>query len=144
MIRLLYAGPVSACFERVNDSPHYAPAPFEAYLDGEHRLTARTNVFSLFDLTPGTPEIYRRELLTKLFTVGYDVENNIMFGTDSMADDYNVDWVSGWIWRDNSIYRDLGVTEEAREKIYHANFERFLACEDVVHRIPEVNKKTAE
>lgn len=25
------------------------------------------------DLTPGTPEIYRRDLLTKLFTIGYDV-----------------------------------------------------------------------
>ncbi len=30
-----------------------------------------------FDLTPGTPVIYRRDLLTKLFTVGYDVPDNI-------------------------------------------------------------------
>ena len=26
-----------------------------------------------FDLTPGTPDIYRRDLLTKLYTIGYDV-----------------------------------------------------------------------
>ncbi len=95
-----------------------------------------------FDLTPGTPEIYRRDLLTKLFTVGYDVENNIMFGTDSMADEYDVDWVSGWIARDDAIYRDLGVTDAVREKIYRENFMRFLACGDVDHRIPEVNKKS--
>ena len=54
MIRLLYAGSVSACFERVNRSPYYAPAPFTVYLDGAARGTANTNVFSLFDLTPGT------------------------------------------------------------------------------------------
>jgi hypothetical protein len=35
-----------------------------------------------FDLTRGTPKIYRRELLTKLYTVGMDVEDNVLFGTD--------------------------------------------------------------
>ena len=94
-----------------------------------------------FELTPGTPEIYRRDLLTKLFTVGYDVENNIVFGTDSMANDYDVDWVSGWIARDNAIMDDLGVTDEVREKIYHGNFLRFLSGEDIDHKLPEVNKK---
>ena len=54
MIRLLYASAVSACFERVNDSPYYAPAPYTVYLDGTERFTADTNVFSLFDLVPGT------------------------------------------------------------------------------------------
>ena len=95
-----------------------------------------------FDLTPGTPEIYRRDLLTKLFTVGYDVENNIMFGTDSMANDYDVDWVSGWLARDREIMSDLGVPDATLEKIYRGNLERFLACGDVDHRIPEVNKKS--
>ena len=42
------------------------------------------------DLTPGTPPIYRKEALTKLFTVGYDIEDNVIFGTDCTADDYNV------------------------------------------------------
>ena len=54
MIRLLYASAVSACFERVNESPYYAPVPFTVYLDGAERFTANTNVFSLFDLAPGT------------------------------------------------------------------------------------------
>ena len=52
MIRLLYVSAVSACFERVNESPYYAPAPFTVSLDGMERLTARTNVFSLFELMP--------------------------------------------------------------------------------------------
>ena len=54
MIRLLYVSAVSACFERVNDSPYYAPAPFTVYLDGAERCTVDTNVFSLFDLVPDT------------------------------------------------------------------------------------------
>ena len=54
MIRLVYVSAVSACFERVNESPYYAPAPFTVSLDGAARYTAETNVFSLFDLTPDT------------------------------------------------------------------------------------------
>ncbi|MBQ7475659.1 MAG: amidohydrolase family protein [Clostridia bacterium] len=95
-----------------------------------------------FDVTPGTPVIYRRDLLTKLFTVGYDVENNIMFGTDSMANDYDRDWVAGWIARDNAIYDELGVPAATREKIYKDNFFRFLSGEDVSHVLPEVNKNS--
>ncbi len=54
MIRLLYVSAVSACFERVNEAPYYAPAPYTVYLDGAERCTVDTNVFSLFDLTPDT------------------------------------------------------------------------------------------
>ena len=93
-----------------------------------------------FDITPGTPPIYRRDLLTKLFTVGYDVENNIMFGTDSITNDYNPDWVSGWIARDNAIYDELGVTEEQKAKIYCDNYMRFLSGESLEHVLPHINK----
>lgn len=94
-----------------------------------------------FDITPGTPKIYRRELLTKLFTVGYDVENNIMFGTDSLTTDYHPDWVSGWITYDNEIYRGLGLGDEILEKIYHKNFLRFLDGQEIHHRLPQMNKQ---
>lgn len=102
-------------------------------------LTSRSSEM-FFDITPGTPVIYRRELLTKLFTVGYDVENNIMFGTDSLSNDYNPSWVGGWIARDNVIYDELGVTEAQREKIYHDNFMRFLSGEAIGHSLPQMNK----
>ena len=54
MIRLLYVSAVSACFERVNGTPYYAPAPFAVSLDGAERFTTDKNVFSLFHLTPDT------------------------------------------------------------------------------------------
>lgn len=34
------------------------------------------------DLTPGTPKLWREEVLKKLFKVGYDVNHNVIFGSD--------------------------------------------------------------
>ncbi len=101
----------------------------------------RQSAEMFFDITPGTPPIYRKDLLTKLFTIGYDVENNIMFGTDSIADDYNPDWVKGWLERDNAIYDELGVTDAVREKIYEKNFMRFLHNGAVEHELLRINKR---
>ena len=83
-----------------------------------------------FDLTPGTPTIYREELLTKLFHVGYDVPNNILFGTDNRADNYNVEWCKKWLCIDNSIYDKLGVYDDIKERIYCKNMMRFLGKEN--------------
>ena len=38
----------------------------------------------------------RRDALAKLFTVGYDVADNVMFGSDSSANGYNAKWVKTW------------------------------------------------
>ncbi len=84
------------------------------------------NAEMFFDLTPGTPAIYREDLLTKLFTIGYDVPNNIMFGTDGNANDYNFNWTKEWLTRDNEIYAKLGVNDEIKQKIYKDNLFRFL------------------
>ena len=78
-----------------------------------------------FDLTPGTPAPYRRDLLTKLFTVGYDVKHNIMFGTDCNTD-YNPEWSKKWQDIDNKLYDELGVDDETRRCIYMDNFMRFF------------------
>lgn len=52
---LLTVTAVSACFELDNQEPYYAPMPFDVTLGGESVLTGvKTNVFSLFDLTPAT------------------------------------------------------------------------------------------
>ncbi len=93
-----------------------------------------------FDITPGTPEIYRRDLITKLFTVGYDVENNIMFGTDSLTNDYDPSWVRGWINKDNAIMDELNISASVRKKIYEDNFMRFLEGGETGHRLPQINK----
>ncbi len=51
---LLYKSSVSACFELENQSPYYADEAYDVTLDGAPALQGvRTNVFSLYDLTPG-------------------------------------------------------------------------------------------
>ncbi len=51
----LYVSSVSACFELENTSPYYSEDTFDVIVNGAPALTGvRTNVFSLFDLKPGT------------------------------------------------------------------------------------------
>ena len=85
-----------------------------------------------FDLTPGTPEIYRKELFTKLYYAGYNSGDNIMFGTDSNSDGYRKEWVGGWLNIDEKILDELGVSAENRQKMYHDNLMRFLGKSDSV------------
>ena len=104
-------------------------------------LNAYTNGMGaemFFDTTPGTPAIYRRELLTKLYTVGYDVADNVMFGTDCSADNYNFNWTQKWLDTDGAILRELGADEAVFQKFYHDNMMRFLGKKprDFVHTSP--------
>lgn len=79
-----------------------------------------------FDITPGTPEIYRRELFEKLYYTGYNSGDNIMFGTDSNSDAYRSEWAKSWLSIDEKILDELGVSLENREKMYYKNLLRFL------------------
>ena len=78
------------------------------------------------DTTPGTPPIYRREALTKLFSVGYDVENNVIFGSDCCTDPYNAEWTRQWIERDKNIFHELGLEKDTMDAIYAGNLKRFV------------------
>lgn len=91
-----------------------------------------------FDTTPGTPAIYRRELLAKLYTVGYDVADNVFFGTDCSADQYNPSWAAKWMQTDGAILEELGADEEIFQKMYQDNLLRFLGLKprDFVHTSP--------
>ncbi|MBQ3038332.1 MAG: amidohydrolase family protein [Clostridia bacterium] len=95
-------------------------------------LTRRNTAEMFFDITPGTPEIYREELITKLFNIGYDVGDNIMFGTDAEAHRYNSNWAEQWLDADRKILDRLGVSKKFREKLYHDNLMRFLGKADGV------------
>lgn len=88
-----------------------------------------------FDITPGTPEIYREELLTKLYTIGYNIGDNIFFGTDATADKYSSDWAAKWLKIDGKILDKLGVSECYREKLYRGNLMRFLGKEGTAVKI---------
>lgn len=78
------------------------------------------------DTTPGTPVIYRREALTKLFGAGYDVGRNVMFGTDARATSYSVDWVRQWVGRDMEVLGELGLARETIEGVFAGNLQRFV------------------
>ena len=85
-----------------------------------------------FDITPGTPEIYRRELLTKLCTIGYNIGNNILFGTDCMAGGYYSAMAEKWLKLDGEILDELGVSLDYRKKLYEGNMYRFLGKSETV------------
>lgn len=79
------------------------------------------------DITPGTPPIYREEVLRKIFTIGYDIENNVVFGTDCVSQ-YNPNYARSIMDRDDSIYHTLGLSETVIEKIYSKNLLRFFGA----------------
>jgi len=78
------------------------------------------------DTCPGTPPIYRKDALTKIFTIGYNVQNNVLFGTDGTVGNFSHKNAKPWIDRDTAIYKELGLDEEARNKIFGQNLKRFL------------------
>ena len=80
------------------------------------------------DTTPGTPPIYRHNVLRKLFGVGYEVEGNVLFGTDSSALGYPPEPVRECIDRDREIYHSLGLDAETQEGIFSDNLRRFLSA----------------
>ena len=85
------------------------------------------NVPEMFiDTTPGTPKIYRHEVLSRLFGVGYDVKDHVQFGADCGTDDYNFSWVRDWMNTDYAIYAEIGLGAEARDSIYRKSLERYL------------------
>lgn len=93
-------------------------------------LTTRKSAEMFFDMTPGTPENYRNGLLEKLFTTGYDVGENILFGTDATAHRYASDWGSKWLRIDGDLMDQMGVSQAVRQQLYHDNLLRFLGKKD--------------
>ena len=78
------------------------------------------------DTTPGTPKIYRKDALAKVFTIGYDVSQHVMFGTDCRVDNYNVDWARDWLKTDDAILSELSLAASAFDDYYRLGFKRFL------------------
>jgi len=90
------------------------------------------------DLTPGTPLIYREDLLNKLFLTGYDVSGNLMFGTDCNGENYQSEWAEKWLKVDKEIMDKIGVEQNVRENIYFNNVMYFLGKEkrEKNYRVP--------
>ena len=88
-----------------------------------------TTAEMFFDITPGTPAIYREELLYKLFKIGYDVADNVMFGSDARTHNYPIG-VKSYLEKDNEILDKLGIGEDVKQKIYCDNLMRFLGLKE--------------
>ena len=78
------------------------------------------------DTTPGTPKIYRRDALVKLYTVGYDIRDHIMFGSDCRVMNYNTKWTKDWLDFDDGVYAELGLDDGWIDSIYRRSLERYL------------------
>ena len=78
------------------------------------------------DITPGTPQIYRKEMFTKLLLIGYELETNILYGSDMRVQNYNPDLLTEKVMRDNFIYKELGISDDMRRMIYGQNLLRFV------------------
>lgn len=84
-----------------------------------------------FDLTPGTPDIYREDLLLKLFQDSR-VSKRLLWGTDHWAERYTSPRPIKYLNFDREIMDKLGVSIETRNNIYYQNFFRFLGREDLI------------
>ena len=78
------------------------------------------------DATPGAHGCYRDDLLKKIFTLKWGMENDVMFGRDTYADDYDVQWMKDLIAQDTAILNGLGVSEELQQQYFCGNLMRFL------------------
>ena len=78
------------------------------------------------DTTPGTPKLYRRDALSKVFTVGYDVAGHVMYGTDCRVNRYNVGWSRDWQRADDAILSGIGLGADSLDDYYRRGLCRFL------------------
>lgn len=100
------------------------------------QITGNASCEMFIDTTPGTPEIYRREVLTKLYTIGYDIFDNILFGSDSNTANYNVEWVRQWTSLDRRILTDLNIDKMLQDKYLTENALRFIKGQKSNKNIP--------
>ncbi len=100
------------------------------------RRSGQETAEMFLDVTPGTPEIYRRDLLSKLYGI-YDVSRSVMFGTDSSVADYSSEYASGLIRSDGKILDELGVGEYQRAGLYRDSLMRFLGKDSGKKDIPQ-------
>lgn len=81
------------------------------------------------DFTPGTPPSYRKDAITNVMTAVGKNYDNILFGVDNMANDYNSDYALSIMARDNDIFASLCVDEDVKSKYYEKNLKRFLGIQ---------------
>jgi predicted TIM-barrel fold metal-dependent hydrolase len=84
-----------------------------------------TSAEMFIDTTPGTPRIYRREVFYKIYNIGYDIEDNVIFGTDNTSK-YNSDYAKKILAMDYDALDHAGASTGQREKYFSKNSLRFI------------------
>ena len=65
------------------------------------------------DLTPGTPLVFRRDMLRKLFLTGYpELENRVLWGSDQSVESYSSSSVQFWSAADQKFFEEVCVSAE--------------------------------
>ena len=78
------------------------------------------------DITPGTPVIYRDELLRRVFTIGYDIADRLLWGSDCVVPGYDAAYVREWIDRDSGLIDSLALGRPVKEQLFDTNLRSFL------------------
>ena len=91
-----------------------------------------------FDLTPGTPGIYREECLRKLYLAGYKIKEFVLWGTDGQVNDYAPLLPRHWVKRDKEYMEKIGA-DAAIARFPFATEEPDLS--DIFHLATEENWK---
>ena len=80
------------------------------------------------DITPGTPRLYRKDALAKLFDMP-QAANQVLWGSDNHVRDYNIEHAQTWRARDEQILHELELPADTAQKLYEDNFRRFLGIQ---------------
>lgn len=91
-----------------------------------------------FDLTPGTPGIYREESLRKLYLAGYKIKNLVLWGTDGDTRDYAPQLPIHWMKRDK-MYMEKIAADAPVARFPFAKDDPDLS--DIFHLAAEENWK---
>ncbi len=97
---------------------------FNAYA---HRAKDPKDMAKMYvDLTPGTPAVYRREALERLLCSGYDIERNLIWGTDNRTAPYRAEYAREVRARDEALIAELTGSGELMDSILDSNFKEFI------------------
>lgn len=84
------------------------------------------------ELTQGTPIVYRKEILRKLYFTGYHLQTRVLWGSDSLANNYNTEGVKRKLAYDRRIMQEI-----AEEWKTNPDFSD-RSCEDPLNDIFEL------
>lgn len=78
------------------------------------------------DMTPGTPDCYRREVINRIFDCDYDhIAERLMYGTDNFTGEYEPDYSKHIMENDRKILTERSVGTEIQNGIFGENALEF-------------------